>query len=84
MNTRANFIHLDTFKKMSRSLSLHASKHFSWYIDSLGEWMIYQRDISLIHLFFVQSQGSYTLSGEWPAEQSFIAFSTDVEVSDIM
>ena len=36
---------------MSRSLSLHTSKHFSWFIDSLGEWMIYQRDISLIHLF---------------------------------
>lgn len=33
---------------------------------------------------FVQSQGSYTLPGEWPAEQGFIAFSTNVEVSDIM
>lgn len=34
--------------------------------------------------FFCSVSGSLHFTDEWPAEQGFIAFSTDVEVSDIM
>lgn len=33
---------------------------------------------------FAASRGGCALSSGWPAEQGFIEFSTDTEVSDIM